>query len=252
MFKRTQIRSTILVLVVGVSVALVGCRKQNPAQKLDFAAAVKATNPLAYFRLETINGSSETGSSIYVSQGGVTGSGSAAPIGMDGNKCVVLDGKDGWIKSGLMGGIKTAGTIMVWVKLDALPKEVHRWFYVAGESQEGNDFDVEFGMDNDLRFYTATGGHSTYSPNPKTLVDQWHMIVATIDYASGSRTMFWDGQPVAVDHDASHPKNTTTVFTIGASPVWTGRNFGGSVDEVAVWERALSASEIAELYAAAK
>ena len=190
MLQRTLLRSTVLTLVVAASVALIGCHKENSGQKLDFAATVKGTDPLAYYRFEAINGGSETGSTFYVSQAGVTSSAAGAPIGMDGNKCVELNGKDGWIKSSLMGRPKTAGSIMVWVKLSTLPQNALQWFYVAGESDSANDFDIEFADNNELRFYSASGQYSTYMPNSGTLVGEWHMIVATIDYDSGSRGDF--------------------------------------------------------------
>ena len=62
--------------------------------------------------------------------------------------------------------------MMAWVNLAALPSEERRFFYVAGESQNGNDFDLQFENDNALKFYTASGGHLTYTPPPATLVDQ--------------------------------------------------------------------------------
>jgi hypothetical protein len=44
-----------------------------------------------------------------------------------------------------------------------LPSQAGRFFYVAGESQVGNDLDLQFENDNALKFYTAAGGHLTYT-----------------------------------------------------------------------------------------
>jgi hypothetical protein len=51
---------------------------------------------------------------------------------------------------------------------------------VAGESQNGSDLDLQF---------EAAGGHPTYTPAPATLVNQWHMIVATMDNASHTQVI---------------------------------------------------------------
>jgi hypothetical protein len=89
----------------------------------------------------------------------------------------------------------------------------------------------------------------SYAPDPNTLVNQWHMIVATMDSAAPNKALYWDGQPVAGDQNPNSPKKTGQ-FTIGESPVFTGRFFHGGIDEVAIWDRALSAADVAALYKA--
>jgi hypothetical protein len=101
-----------------------------------------------------------------------------------------------------------------------------------------------------LRFYTAGGSNVSYAPNPDSLVNQWHMIVATMDAAAPSRALYWDGQPAASNKDSGTPKKTGQ-FTIGESPVFTGRFFPGGIDEVAIWDRALTPADVAALYKAA-
>jgi hypothetical protein len=76
------------------------------------------------------------------------------------------------------------------------------------------------------------------------------MIVATMDTVAPSKALYWDGQPVAKDQDPNAPQKTTQ-FTIGESPVFTGRFFDGGIDEVAIWDRALSPADIAAIYKAA-
>jgi hypothetical protein len=270
--------SAILVLATGVSLVVNGCSKKPSTEgpssstsssmpssapppaptaapsgtsKVDFVTAVKATNPLAYYRLEATGGSSEVGSSIYASKGGSTSSSSCAPIGVAGNKCVALDGKDSSISTTQIGGITTAGSIMAWVNLSAMPKDANRFFYVAGESQSGNDFDVQFESDNNLKFYGGEGSPLTYTPTPASLVNQWHMIVVTMDVASHSRVLYWDGQPAALDQTPSLP-NKTGAFAMGDSPVFTGRFLAGSMDEVALWNRILTPAEVTAIYNSTK
>jgi hypothetical protein len=139
---------------------------------------------------------------------------------------------------------------MAWVNLDELPSKAGHFFYVAGESESGNDLDVQFETDNVLKFYTAAGGHLSYSPSPDSLIGQWHQIVVTLDTATHTRALYWDGKSVATDKGGGEA-GKKNVFTIGESPVFTGRFFHGAIDEVALWNHALKPTEVAAIYAAA-
>jgi hypothetical protein len=83
---------------------------------------------------------------------------------------------------------------MAWVNLDTLPFQETHLLYVAGESESGNDLDIQFETDGALRFFTAAGGNATFTPPTGSLVHRWHMIVATLDTASRTRVIYWDGK----------------------------------------------------------
>jgi len=234
-----------ILIILGVS-ALTGCKSTSPTVSgvAGLGASVKASSPIAYYRLEAAKGSSEIGASTYELTGGATvGSGSTG-------NAALLDGKDGWIKTTQMGGIAKTASLMAWVNLAELPSAAHHYFYVAGESQGGNDFDLQFETDDKLRFFTTGGGALEYAPDPKTLVNQWHMIVVTMDADAPAKVIYWDGQPVAKSQDRSTP-NKTAAFAMGNSPVFGGRFLHGGIDEVALWNRVLSADDVAALYKAA-
>jgi Concanavalin A-like lectin/glucanases superfamily len=215
----------------------------------DFVTAVTSTNPIAYYRLNTVEGKSVVGSTRYRSLGGISLSGPGAPIG-PGSQFVKLDGNDGYIVSTQSGGINGAGSMMAWVNLAALPSDISHIFYLMGESQNGNDFDLQFETDNQLKFYTAAGGHLTYVPLRDKLLNRWHMVIATLDTASRTRVIYWDGRAVATDKGSGAP-NKSGIFSIGESTVFRGRFFKGGIQEVALWDRALRADEVASIYAAA-
>ena len=215
---------------------------------LSFDQAVKVTQPLAYYRLEATKGTSEVGATTYEFAGGAS-AGSGGLLGIADNHFALLNGKDAWVKTTQMGGIEKAGSIMAWVNLGTLPQTAGHILYVAGESQSGNDFDLQFETNNSVRFYTGSGGNVGYSPDPKTLVNQWHMIVATMDPAP-AKTIYWDGQSQATESSGNNPHKTAQ-FTLGESPVFTGRFFQGGIGEVAIWDRALTPAEVSALYQAA-
>jgi hypothetical protein len=219
------------------------------AAGVDFVGAVGSTNPVAYYRLDATEGRSQVGTTQYTSSGGVVSARPGAPIGIANNQFVQLNGIDGYIATTQNGGVGGAASLMAWVNLASLPSAESHFFYVVGESQVGNDLDLQFENDDALRFFTAAGGNLTYKPPVTTLVNQWHMIVATVDTVSQTRTIYWDGKLVATDKGGGRA-GKTGVFTIGASKVFRGRFFKGGIEEVALWDRALKPAEVAAVYAA--
>ena len=233
--------SAVAVAVAGLSSAAAH------AAGADLVTTVSSTHPIAYYRLDSIAGNSQSGTTQYKAVGGVT----AAGPGMAGNQYAQMDGHDGYIITTQAGGVGATASIMAWVNMASLPSTENHFFYVAGESQNGNDLDLQFENDNTLRFYTASGGHLSYNPQPATLVDHWHMIVSTVNTASQTRVIYWDGKQVAADKGGGQA-GKTGLFSIGASTVFGGRFFKGGIEDVALWDRALSAPEVAAIYAASK
>ena len=106
-----------------------------------------------------------------------------------------------------------------------------------------------------LRFYVHTGGGvvKVSPPASNTMWDgQWHAVVGTYD---GAAVRLWvDGQQVGSDTPASGPigygLDVNNDFIIGGAlaPACASKtNFTGDVDEVRVYNRALSPGEIAYL-----
>ena len=221
------------------------------ATDTDFPSAVTSTHPLAYFRLDSTGGKSLVGTTIYKPMGSVISASPGAPIGIPVNYFAKLDGRGAYLLTTQAGGITSTASIMAWVKLAELPSTAGHFFYVAGESESGNDFDVQFETDNVLRFYTSGGGNISYTPPPATLVNQWHLIVVTLDTVSGARAIYWDGKSVATDKGGGR-SGKSAVFSIGWSTVFGGRFFHGGIEEVALWNRALKATEVTAIYAASK
>lgn len=242
---RQSIRASLAALAVIGGVLAPGI----VAAQADFAAAVVATKPVAYYRLDTTSGKSQVGTTTYSAKGGVTSGSPGAAITGSSGRYAKLDGASGYILTTQKGEVGQASTIMAWVNLADLPSKTGRIFYIAGESENGNDLDLQIEPDNVLRFFTASGGNLQYAPPPASLLNQWHMIVATLDTASHNRSIYWDGKLVA--HDAGGGRaGKTAPFSIGASTVFSGRWFKGGIEEVALWDRSLKASEVSAIYAA--
>ena len=224
---------------------------ERAAVRGDFVAAVDSTRPLVYYRLNAMSGNSRSGATHYKALGGVRIAKPGAPINVGGNRFANLDGLDGYIETTQAGGIGKAASMMVWVNLAVLPSAENHFFYVMGESENGNDLDLQFEDDNALKFYTASGSHLTFTPKLSTLTNQWHMVVVTLDTVTKARVIYWDGDEVASDKDGGLP-NKTAMLSIGESAALGGRFFKGGIEEAALWNRALSDDEVSKMYAASQ
>lgn len=107
-------------------------------------------------------------------------------------------------------------------------------------------------------------GQAVAISSPSSYNDgNWHMAAATMNATSGM-TLYVDGQPVATNPNTESETETTTSYwragcgnLAGWAANWLGPNppaaqtnyaFAGGLDEVAVWLRALTATDIADLY----
>jgi hypothetical protein len=99
-------------------------------------------------------------------------------------------------------------------------------------------------------------GLLTYSGSSHTNLDvpgsyndgEWHNIVGVIN--GSNRTIYVDGIPKDSDlQGMNQVTGNTAEFTIGGfAPGWGSLFFDGTIDEVAVWNRSLSAEEILRIY----
>lgn len=244
-----SIRTQVFLSATAAVVAIASLNAIPLRAQTDFVTAVTSTHPLAFYRLDSTSGQSQVGATTYHASGGAGIAASGAPVATANSRFLKLDGRSATITTTQMGGIGTAASIMAWVNLSDLPSKVGHFFYVAGESQSGNDFDLQFETDNVLRFFTAGGGNLSYTPSPATLLNQWHQIVVALDTTTHIRVIYWDGKSVATDKGGGEA-NKKAVFTIGSSSVFGGRFFKGAIDDVALWNRALKPAEVAAIYAA--
>jgi hypothetical protein len=174
--------------------------------------------------------------------------GSGAPVPTDpANQGLLLDGQGSYLVTTLTGQISNAGTTMAWVYLTNFPSVAGRIFQITSEGDDGNDFDFQIDTDNLLHFYTDSGG-STVSPQPVP-TNQWHLLAGTF-IADSVRVLYIDGSPVATNTPGGHSPDSS-YYTIGENLQFPGRYFEGTIAEVAVFNTALSALEISNIYAAA-
>ncbi len=220
----------------------------------DYVTTVTNTpNLLGYWRFtpstqanSSVNG--YTGTFFGDAAVGAAGSGPALAVDPT-NRRLTLDGTGDYVSTSLTGQISTQGSILGWYNFSALPSVTGRIFTIATESAVGDDFSLLITTDNRIRFYTDSGGNSA-STNPVTDLNAWHFVAGTFSN-TGTRSLYLDGVDVTSGSaTSSHTLNNAT-FTIGEDTVFSGRTFQGGLDEIAVYNRQLSATEVSNIFASA-
>lgn len=129
---------------------------------------------------------------------------------------------------------------LIWARLDA-PGRAFSFMWQGPQSDPAHRF--HFGMNDDDQIVCDFGGSALVSANafPDT---GWHAYACTYDIQTGKRTIYRDGQQVASDSANAVPEMNEDLL-IGSSPVGS---FAGSLDELMVLDRALSAEQVREAF----
>ena len=149
-------------------------------------------------------------------------------------------------------GSNAAYSVAAWLRID----DVTGFNLEPGIGKTGYAYGLTF-YSGGARVYAygGTGGNnvnSTGGGSEAFTLGSWHHLVATYDHAAAGPNLFLyiDGVPVHSKTSAAFPPdNVGTPFTIG-------RNFGnpslasfrGLIDEVALYNEAIDASTVIELY----
>ena len=123
------------------------------------------------------------------------------------------------------------------------------WVKRAGSGREGlvikrNAYYFNFHDDNRLRFYKYTGGATSESYSVAAITDtNWHHVAVTYN---GTTTSFY------IDGNLNSFSLQSGLIDTNLEPIYVGSYYGapyfkGTIDEVAIWNRSLTGSEIKSL-----
>lgn len=116
---------------------------------------------------------------------------------------------------------------------------------------------IRYNGSNYLDFMHANGGEAELQYVWSGLTTgTWYHIVATMDYgATNGLKLYINASNVATGNDsgATYATANKNIITIGADTdnagtPYSGRYFDGIIDEVTIWNRVLSSTEITTLY----
>ncbi len=134
-------------------------------------------------------------------------------------------------------------SLTAWIQIPTLPT----WFEtVIGRTDYSYRMDADSGFPAGLPHFAAAPNGDVVGT--KTAADgQWHLWTGVFDPATSTSYLYIDGIVVA-SGQGSAISEFTTAMMIGGSIDYHGRNFSGNIAHVALFDRALSASEVSSLY----
>ncbi|MBI5757713.1 MAG: tandem-95 repeat protein, partial [Planctomycetales bacterium] len=156
-----------------------------------------------------------------------------------------LDGQNDYVEIPTSSDLDpiTAATLDAWVYFDQLPSVAGHTMTIVGKSP---NLDLQADQDNRFHFLLANSGFRVASI-ATIQVGQWYHVAGV--FAANRLEIYVNG---TLENTTSLPGvsrlTNANALTIGASAVSPGRYFNGLIDEVDLFNRALSASEIQSIY----
>ena len=144
-------------------------------------------------------------------------------------------------------------TIECWIKpaSAAVNGPLVEWDY-------GTTDGVQLWVQPQLQLYanvedTTHMGHTLISPNGLLQTNSWQHVALTYDKSSGVAVLYWNGTVVVSTNFGSFTPQTSFPLNIGRRVgVLIAQNYtyGGGMDELSLYNRALNPSEVQGIYAA--
>ncbi len=150
-------------------------------------------------------------------------------------------------------------TYMVWIKKTGDAGGFDMPIWKGGSSGGFAGFDIECGSGNrgcmalisDGQRLTTSQKSAKFADSGTALIGKWVLLTAVVDRNLNQLRAYLDGALITTS-DISAVGSVTTDYSleIGASNYITNRAFFfmGSIDDVSIWNRALSESEITEIF----
>ncbi|MDP3014810.1 MAG: LamG domain-containing protein [bacterium] len=206
-------------------------------------------NLVGYWKFNETSGTNAYDASGRGNNGTLT-NGPTWTTGRAGN-ALNFDGVDDFVNAGNAASLQVGGsgksfTLEGWTKRAS--SGVYHNIIWQGTATKNNGLHFEYRNTNvfTLDFY----GNGLNTPIAYTDVNEWHHWVGTYDGSTNARKLYRDGILVAND--------TATEDYLGSGTLFIGQRvggayyFNGSIDEVRIYNRALSAAEISAIYNATK
>ncbi|WP_217645265.1 PKD domain-containing protein [Nocardioides terrae] len=226
----------------------------NPMPSDAYGAAIFAADPQFYWRLDETSGataadSSFTGSDTGAIRNGVTLGQPGALLHQAGT-AAAFNGSNGLIVDSSAMTNPGAFTNVLWFKTSTTSGGKLIGFGDASNGDSSNYDRHTYMLDTgQLRFGVWTGQENTIT-SPNSYNDgNWHMLVSSQSKSDGMR-MYVDGQLVGTNGQ-TEAQSYTGYWRIGGDTTWGGsssRYFNGNLDEVALFNTAVDAAQVAALY----
>jgi hypothetical protein len=141
-------------------------------------------------------------------------------------------------------------TVSAWVKLDKLPAKGQYATFVGADGKDGNSaFFLQYGNSDDVTgfAFSFAGGPRAAGTSPAQ-AGTWYHVVGVRDAGNDALRLYVNGK-LADTARATSASPTTGVVSLGRAQ-WESKSVDrltGAVDATRIWDRALSAREVAAL-----
>jgi len=163
------------------------------------------------------------------------------------NSAMRFDGKDDFISAGNPASLQFQReiTITAWVK----HADSQRGYIIDkyGSSNHGPMFSIESNGGLNFYSYNSTVGHAFGGPstNLSVPVNEWHFVAVSANVTGGYYDFYADGNTQRLTSYTDVLWGTSGNLFIGVRNKASDTSyFNGSIDEVRIWKRSLSADEI--------
>ncbi|MHA1288403.1 MAG: LamG domain-containing protein, partial [Candidatus Thorarchaeota archaeon] len=219
--------------------------------------SINSTGLVGYWRLEGYNSSNYTddfsgyGNDGLLKDGNISNSdGYTIPSLVDGKfrKALTFDGVDDYVDVGNDDSLQltSAATIEAWVKLDSYKNST--FDNIVGRNKFRIYSDVGSTGYDDITAYAVVNGTGHWPRITYSMpLNEWHHLVVTFDGSLPTNNIktYFDGTLNVQQNATGTLDIPTDIWYIGGV---VGGTINGTIDEVRVWNRALSADEIKLLY----
>jgi hypothetical protein len=229
-------------LIVVVACALLA--SLVPAASAAYATDVRRTaGLLSYWRLGETSGTTvkdETSRYPGRFRGAVTLRRPGAITG-DANGATALDGVGEYAEMAASPALGSSFTVEAWVRPSRLRSGMGP---IVSKQSGASGYFLYTLTDRTLVFGTGSGGHYPYVTAPALAPGRWHHIVATV--ADRKLSLYVDGALAGSQQYAIEvaPSANDVPLRIGAHAYGSAPSFDGTIDDVALYGRALGAAEV--------
>ncbi len=191
------------------------------------------------------------------------GSNNGTPVGALGytnglvGKAFVFDGSTSYIPlpaspSLNIGATGSGITIECWIMPSAFDVNISGAPIAEWDSASTDGLEFWSGGNLFANINDTTGtGHTFASADGILTTNTWQHVALTYDKASGNAVIYRNGLVVATNHVGTLTPQTTYPLNIGrrtGQPIGLNDTYGGLMDELALYNRALSQTEIQSIY----
>jgi len=188
---------------------------------------------LSYYAFEEGSGQIAVDSSVNGNDGAING-GVVWTTGANGsNGGLEFNGADTYVDIGDI-DLTDAFTISAWIKLSSLGKRM-----IVGKTFQTYQFYVSSA--GNLVFQRNSGTSISYAAGLTT--DTWYHVAVTFDTVNGM-SLYLNGSLVSTNGDGSVINQNDSVTKIGATDLTAKNFFAGVIDEVRIYNRALTSQEL--------